>query len=665
MDSQRMRRVTKVTGSTEREPRSRPEAAGRLSIALAGRLSIRFQSRSIEFRTRKAAAVFSYLALTEAKQESRERLIGLLWSRSDEEKARASLRQVVRELRSILEELGYRGFDADRLSLYFDASNVDIDVENVVSLAESGTVHPALLDTPAFDERILEGMEDIDPSFRVWILAKRQTIHEKLMRCLEANLFAKDAAVETKKRTAVAIVNLDPTHEHACRHLMRLHAAEGDIAGALRIYKSLWDLLDRDYGMEPSPATEELVAQIKLGVFDPKFGNTHRDTITPANDIGKTTQSITDTRAPAKTRLVLRPFVTFGVDGDHALLIQGFHQRLAAALVRLQWSVVDRTSDPSEYQLSDSTPQYCIETTAHQAGEEINVVMVLRDEVTGVYSWSESFRLDPSNWFEAQRRIIKRIATSLNVELSAERLMRLAGDRGEARDMSDTREQNLIDGLASGSWKKLALLLDAIRENPTPATERLVANINPKTFQPASLAVEAAVVPVAPSSNKTQHLLTMPEETPPQSENERLRHIADLLGGPKVVGKYPADSLATHEMLERGLPNTAIKYLLEGMTTLTQKSVESAIGMSVRTLQRREKHPTELLSQDQAGRTWKFAEILTRATLALGSKAAAEEWLAQPATGLDQRRPIDLLTTPAGVELVEDFLGRMEYGVYT
>ena len=49
---------------------------------------------------------------------------------------------------------------------------------------------------------------------------------------------------------------------------MRVHAEEGDVAGALRIYKALWNLLDRDYGMEPSPATEELVAQIKLGAFE-------------------------------------------------------------------------------------------------------------------------------------------------------------------------------------------------------------------------------------------------------------------------------------------------------------------------------------------------------------------------------------------------------------
>src|SRR6202011_1444659 len=71
-----------------------------------------------------------------------------------------------------------------------------------------------------------------------------------------------------------AIVNLDPTHEEACCYLMRMHAERGDVVGALRIYKALWDLLDRDYGMEPSPATEELVAKIKLGAFEQPLAKT-------------------------------------------------------------------------------------------------------------------------------------------------------------------------------------------------------------------------------------------------------------------------------------------------------------------------------------------------------------------------------------------------------
>jgi putative toxin-antitoxin system antitoxin component (TIGR02293 family) len=74
---------------------------------------------------------------------------------------------------------------------------------------------------------------------------------------------------------------------------------------------------------------------------------------------------------------------------------------------------------------------------------------------------------------------------------------------------------------------------------------------------------------------------------------------------------------------------------------------------------------TKLLSHEQSGRTWKLAEILAKATDVLGSREEAEQWLERPAMGLNQRRPIDLLATPAGVEMVETFLERLDYGVYT
>src|SRR5271170_3982532 len=97
-----------------------PAGEPRLSVSLVGRFGLRLDGQPVQLRTRKAAAVLGYLALSETKQESRERLVGLLWSRSDEEKARASLRQVVRELRSVLGDAGYGGFSAGRLSIGLD-----------------------------------------------------------------------------------------------------------------------------------------------------------------------------------------------------------------------------------------------------------------------------------------------------------------------------------------------------------------------------------------------------------------------------------------------------------------------------------------------------------------------------------------------------------------
>src|SRR5882762_3962438 len=131
-----MRQAASVHKLTEREPEVAPATAARLSVSLVGRLAIRFNGQLVELRTQKASAVLSYLALTEAKHESRGRLVGLLWSRSDEEKARASLRQVVRELRSAFEGAGFGGFSAGRLSIHLNAEDVEVDVESIIRLAE-------------------------------------------------------------------------------------------------------------------------------------------------------------------------------------------------------------------------------------------------------------------------------------------------------------------------------------------------------------------------------------------------------------------------------------------------------------------------------------------------------------------------------------------------
>src|SRR5262249_12504393 len=64
-------------------------------------------------------------------------------------------------------------------------------------------------------------------------------------------------------------LRLDPLHEAACRSAMRLAAEDGEIGAALRAYAGLYERLGRDLDMEPSIATQELVAQVKQGHFEP------------------------------------------------------------------------------------------------------------------------------------------------------------------------------------------------------------------------------------------------------------------------------------------------------------------------------------------------------------------------------------------------------------
>lgn len=58
------------------------------------------------------------------------------------------------------------------------------------------------------------------------------------------------------------------------------------------------------------------------------------------------------------------------------------------------------------------------------------------------------------------------------------------------------------------------------------------------------------------------------------------------------------------------------------------------------------------------------SRILAQAAEALGSCDAAESWMLKPAMGLNGQRPIDLLDSKLGVEVVTDFLVRLDYNVY-
>jgi putative toxin-antitoxin system antitoxin component (TIGR02293 family) len=158
----------------------------------------------------------------------------------------------------------------------------------------------------------------------------------------------------------------------------------------------------------------------------------------------------------------------------------------------------------------------------------------------------------------------------------------------------------------------------------------------------------------------------MPNIGPGAGEIDELARIANFLGGKTTFKGGFSSPLNVHEEILEGFPGVALTTLVERVDLLKRPEFfERALGVSVRTFQRRKGEAVaRALSPEQSGRIWKFAEILAKATDIFGSQEEAERWLKRPAIGLDDHRPIDLLSTPAGVELVEAHLERMEFGVY-
>jgi DNA-binding SARP family transcriptional activator/TolB-like protein/Tfp pilus assembly protein PilF len=459
------------------EPEGIPQP--RFSISVLGPMRAAANGRDIKLRKRKARALLAYLALTNGCQETRERLVGLLWSDSEEDKARSSLRQVLHELTEDLVSAGYAGMTRDRMRVVLDPVGLQVDCQDILDMARGGKIHPRLIDEPLISEAYLRDLDDIDPAFAVWARARRQGFHDHLLQHLQAILHADSLSTATRRECAQAILNLDPTHEEACRALMRICVEMGDTTAALRAYNALWDLLENEYDTEPSPETMALIADIKQGNLAPasasapasappgliKVSELFPQPVPPEN------AAESGVAAGARLALLIEPFGINGIETDSLHLADGFRHDLIASLIRFrEWFVVSGSSLSSE-QIGGgrASGAYCVAATAYRADDAMSLVLTLRELESGIHIWSERFVLTLSNWFESQQKIVRQIAISLNVQISMGRLGRIAAEPVVSLAVYDLwlRGQAALNRFSPENWKTAARMFTAaIQRDP-------------------------------------------------------------------------------------------------------------------------------------------------------------------------------------------------------
>jgi TolB-like protein len=173
---------------------------------------------------------------------------------------------------------------------------------------------------------------------------------------------------------------------------------------------------------------------------------------------------------PPKPTLFVENFAMSGIDLDQVHLVAGFRMELIACLTRFrEWYVSGSSDHGAELGNSTISRRYTLSTTAYKAGATINVVMVLQEPPSEVAIWGERFELRLDNWFESQQRIIRRIAATLNVQLSVERLIRLSQVPDGSLEAHDIwlRGQMVINGYMAGEWNRVArTLVEAIDREP-------------------------------------------------------------------------------------------------------------------------------------------------------------------------------------------------------
>lgn len=223
-------------------------------VTLLGHFGLLLDGRSVDLplTTQRVVAVVAL-----GGDQGRSRLAGRLWPDVTEVRARASLRSAICQVRQAAPDL----------------------------LACNGSVHlgpDVTVDTAGLDRaghRVMAGLPN-DPTDRTlrrmcerellpdwddeWLVPERERIQQVRLRVLEG--LACSAVERGLHGLAIdhclAALRVDPLRETAHRVLIRTHLAEGNPAAALRAYRECVEVLDAEFGIEPTQETIDLVREV-------------------------------------------------------------------------------------------------------------------------------------------------------------------------------------------------------------------------------------------------------------------------------------------------------------------------------------------------------------------------------------------------------------------
>ena len=239
-----------------------------LHVSLLGaRTVVDDATGEIRSRSSRTLALIALLASHAGTPQPRARIAGTFWPDSPEPQALTNLRRELHHLRALLRDdelvvvtprdltwcdgaacrVDLRDFDRARQAALAAAPD---DLERVLAQGTAALT--------AYRGELLPGLYDD------WTLARRE---ELARACGELCALVTDAARRTGHwdvalRAARRRVELAPLDEEGHRQLIRLQAARGDRAGAMRTFHHCAGLLLEELGLEPDAATTRLVAEL-------------------------------------------------------------------------------------------------------------------------------------------------------------------------------------------------------------------------------------------------------------------------------------------------------------------------------------------------------------------------------------------------------------------
>lgn len=274
--------------------------ADNLHMTLFGGLSLTWGGEPVgHFISSKSPALVCYLAYT-GQPHTRAALTGLLWGDSPEAQAKASLRQVLRDLRSrlapyLLIEGNTVAFNA-AAPYWLDvtefnrhlrtAAPADAGAETVLNDSQAAALQAA---ADLYRGDFLAGFfVPSAPGFEEWVTGEQEWLRQAVLQALHRLIlhYTQRGAYLLGINAAQRLLTLEPWQEEAHRQLMRLLALNGQRGAALAQYETCRRVLAKELGVGPTPSTTTLYDQIRAGQVEPgRAASVSELTAAPSNNL--------------------------------------------------------------------------------------------------------------------------------------------------------------------------------------------------------------------------------------------------------------------------------------------------------------------------------------------------------------------------------------------
>jgi DNA-binding SARP family transcriptional activator/energy-coupling factor transporter ATP-binding protein EcfA2 len=199
-----------------------------------------------------------YLALYAPDPVARDVLAADLWPHLPPTRQLSNLRLILHTLQRYLAAVDPDGtfLQATSRDLAWDASvRVTTDLRQVLLLADGP---PPAVESLVVPDGTLPDWTD------AWFEPWRHRFEEARIELLERRVMALESAGQpgAARQSALRLLSLRPTDESIHLHLMRLMAAEGDLAGARQQVERCRQLLADELGQPPSPTFLAMARQL-------------------------------------------------------------------------------------------------------------------------------------------------------------------------------------------------------------------------------------------------------------------------------------------------------------------------------------------------------------------------------------------------------------------